>query len=69
VQPSAELTSQVLPKAAKISNTKGHVAVVKNIRTVAVNNAINPCKIKFCKGFYNCDFYVIYSQKMALDKF
>jgi len=36
VQPSAELTSQVLPNAPKIPNTKGHVEVVKNIRTVAV---------------------------------
>ena len=44
-------------------------AVVKNINNVVVNNTINPCKIRICKGFYNCNFYVIWSQKMALDKF
>ena len=38
VQPSAELTSQVLPKAPKIPNTKGHVAVEKNINNAVVNN-------------------------------
>jgi hypothetical protein len=37
VQPSAELTSQVLSKAAKIPNTKGHVAQGKNISNVVVN--------------------------------
>ena len=36
VQPSAELTSQILPKTPKIPNTKGHVAVVRSIKTVAV---------------------------------
>ena len=46
-----------------------HVEVVKNINNVVVNNAINPCEISPCKGFYNCNFYVIQSQKMALDKF
>jgi len=36
--PSAELTNQVLPKAPKILNTKGHVAVVKNISNVVANS-------------------------------
>jgi len=38
VQPSAELTSQVLPKAAKIPNTKGHVEVGRNTRIVVGNS-------------------------------
>ena len=37
-QPSAELTSQVLPKAPKIPNTKSHVAVVKNTKIVVVDS-------------------------------
>ena len=46
-----------------------HVAVDASIKSVAVNNTINPCKISFCKGFYNCNFYVIFHQKRHLDKF
>jgi len=38
VQPSAELTSQVLPNAPKIPNTKGHVAQERNINSVVVSN-------------------------------
>ena len=34
VQPSAELTSQVLPNAPKNPNTKRHVAVVKSTKIV-----------------------------------
>jgi len=34
-QPSAELTSRVLPKAPKIPNTKGHVALDASISSVA----------------------------------
>jgi len=41
VQPSAKLTSQVLPKAHKSLNTKGHVAVVKNINNVMVNSHLS----------------------------
>ena len=46
VQPRAELTRQVLPKAPKISNTKGLVAVVKNINVV-VENKERAFKLKF----------------------
>jgi len=46
VQPSVELTSQVLPKAAKISNTKGHVGAVASISYVAVNKPLKPKKYK-----------------------
>jgi hypothetical protein len=38
VQPSAELTSQVFPKAAKIPNTKSHVAQGKNISNVVASS-------------------------------
>ena len=38
VQPSAELTSQVLPKAPKIPNTKGPVAQGRNINNVVVSS-------------------------------
>ncbi len=38
VQSSAELTSQVLPKAPKIPNTKGFVALVRNTNNVVENN-------------------------------
>jgi len=38
VQPSAELTSQVLPKAAKISNTKVHVEVVRSTNSAVANS-------------------------------
>jgi len=34
VQPSAKLTSQVLSKTAKITNTKGLVAAARNINNV-----------------------------------
>ena len=37
VQPSAELTRQVLPKAAKIPNTKGLAAAERNTNNVVVN--------------------------------
>ena len=45
MQPSAELTSQVLPKASKILNTKGHVVREKSIkiaveRTLRINENI-----------------------------
>ena len=52
VQPSAELTSQVLPKAPKIPNTKGHVAVVKNISNVVANKLANPHKIRENASFF-----------------
>ena len=39
---SAELTSQVLPKAPKSPNTKGHVAVARSIRTAVANNLVSP---------------------------
>ena len=42
VQPSAELTSQVLPKAPKIPNTKGHAGVEKNIKTAVENKKTHP---------------------------
>jgi len=38
VQPSAELTSQVLPKAPKIPNTKGHVDPGRSIKIVVVDS-------------------------------
>lgn len=44
VQPSAELTRQVLPKAPKIPDTKGHVAVDASINSVAVNKLAKPYK-------------------------
>ena len=44
VQPSAELTSQVLPKAPKIPNTKGHVAVDASIKCATANKPANPHK-------------------------
>ena len=56
VQPSAELTSQVLPNAPKNPNTKSHAAVDASIKFVAVNNAKNPCKIRLYDGFYNSTF-------------
>ena len=37
VQPNAKITSQVLPKATKIPNTKGHVEVARSIRTAVEN--------------------------------
>ena len=37
-QPSAELTCQVLPKAPKIPNTKGHVGAAATISSIAENN-------------------------------
>ena len=36
--PSAELTSQVLPKAPKCPNTKGHVDPERSIKTVTEDN-------------------------------
>lgn len=42
VQPSAELTSQVFPKAAKIPKTKGHVESGKKISNVVANNSQPP---------------------------
>ena len=47
VQPSAELTSQVLPKAPKSPNTKGHVAQGKNTNNVVVSSR----KYKGLRGF------------------
>jgi len=44
VQPSAELTSQVLPKAPKITNTKGLVAQAKSINNVVANKLAKPYK-------------------------
>ena len=38
VQPNAELTSQVLPKTAKIPNTKGLVEAAKSTKTVVVSS-------------------------------
>ena len=40
VQPSAELTSRVLPNAPKNPNTKSHVVRVASIRTVAESKEI-----------------------------
>ena len=42
--PSAELTSQVLPKAPKIPNTKGHVGVDASINSVVENKLVKPYK-------------------------
>ena len=44
VQPSAELTSQVLPKTPKIPNTKGHVAQEKNINNAVESRLAKPYK-------------------------
>jgi len=52
VQPSAELTSQVLPNAPKNPNTKSHVAVVKNINNVVVNKLANLHKIRESVSFF-----------------
>jgi len=52
VQPSAELTSQVLPKAPKIPNTKGHVDRARNISSVVANKLANPHKIKGKASFF-----------------
>jgi len=41
----------VLPKAPKIPNTKGHVAVVKNINNVVVNSLANPGNIRVSEAF------------------
>lgn len=46
VQPNAELTSQVLENAAKIPNTKDHVAQDANINNVVLNKLTNPHKIR-----------------------
>ena len=46
--PSAELTSQVLPNAPKSPNTKGHVAVVRNINNVVVNSLFYNDLCIFC---------------------
>jgi len=67
VQPSAELTSQVLPKAPKIPNTKGHVAVVKNISNVMVNNAREPSKYKGLRAFLCIGKNSIFYKKHGLD--
>ena len=53
VHPSAELTSQVLPKAPKSPNTKGHAAQDANINNVVVNKPANPYKIRDCGFFYD----------------
>ena len=41
VQPSAELTSQVLRKALKFPKTKVHVVRAKSINNVVVNKLAN----------------------------
>ena len=56
VQLSAELTSQVLPKAPKSPNTKGLVAQDANINNVVVNKPANPHKIRDCGFFYDSTF-------------
>ena len=61
VQPNAELTSQVLPKASKSPNTKGHVAVVKNINNAVVNSLVKSDKIRENASF---SFY----QKIAQNR-
>ena len=48
VQPSAELTSQVLPKAPKIPNTKDLVAQGRNINNVVESSR----KYKGLWGFW-----------------
>ena len=44
VQPSAELTSQVLQKAPKIPNAKSCVGVDDGMNNVVVNNSHTPIK-------------------------
>ena len=61
---SAELTSQVLPKAAKIPNTKSHVAVVRNISNVVVNS-----KSPVITGFFLCLEILIKEIRYKLQKF
>jgi len=43
----------VLQKAAKISNTKGHVAQDVNISNAVENKPANPYKIRDCGFFYD----------------
>ena len=66
MQPSAELTSQVFPKAVKISNTKGHVEVVKKISNVVANNSQPPDKIRENASF---SFYQKIAQNMGWSHF
>ena len=58
MQPSAELTSQVLSKAPKISNTKDHVDLDVNISNVVVNKNKLKCRQKFVDIFF---FYISFS--------
>ena len=69
VQPSAELTRQVLPNAPKISNTKGHVDRDANINNVVVNKPANPYKIRECGFFYDYNIQVKIDVSTVLDKF
>ena len=68
VQPRAELTRQVLPKAPKIPNTKGLVEVVRNTNNAVVNKLANPYKIRNCGLFYDYNIYVILGMAFVLDK-
>ena len=65
VQPSAELTSQVLSKASKIHNTKDHVEVKRNIRTVVVKMY----NIKKCSPCNSLEALFLYTnEKENVDK-
>jgi hypothetical protein len=65
VQPRAELTRQVLPKAPKIPNTKSHVAQGKNTNNVVVNKPANPHKIRDCGFFLLLQYLGNFTSKKA----
>jgi len=64
VQPSAELTSQVLSKAAKIPNTKGHVD-----RGKSTNNVVESSKSPVITGFFHVPKTSEYTLDTFLDTF
>jgi len=64
VQPNAELTSQVLKKAAKIPNTKGHVVAGKN-----TNNVMESNKSPVITGFFHAPNTSEYTLDTFLDTF
>jgi len=64
VQPSAELTSQVLPNASKIPNTKGHVVAGKS-----TNNVVESSKSPVITGFFHAPKTSEYTLDTFLDTF
>jgi len=54
VHSRAKKNHKMLSKAPKIPNTKGHVAVVRNISSVTVNKLANPHKTRENARFFLC---------------